>query len=81
MGGLLHRYNSRPSRSLRRAFRSDVVRVARLDRFFELEIREVEVDVLVRLPPTHHVIALNVGAAEAYECASQLHVSRSSTSY
>ena len=61
---------------LRSAFRFDVIRIARVDRFFQLEIRKVEVDVLVRLPRSHHVIALNVGAAEGNECASQLHVGR-----
>jgi hypothetical protein len=64
---------------LRGAFRFDVVRVVRVDRFFELEIREVEVDMLVRLPRTHHVIALNIGAAEANKRASQIHLSRNSS--
>ena len=44
----------------------------------ELEAESREVDVLVRLPGTHHVVAADVVAAEAHERPREVHLSSGS---
>jgi hypothetical protein len=53
----------------------DIPLVAGVDRVVKLEVGEVEIDVLVRLPGTHHPVAVDVSATEAYEGTRKRHIS------
>lgn len=52
---------------LRGANGLDVVGPLRVDRLIQLEVREVEVDVLVSFPSAHQIVSPFVCAAEADE--------------
>jgi hypothetical protein len=53
----------------------DVILVFGVDRFIELKVSKVEIDMLVFFPCAHEMVVLNVCAAEAHERTWKCHVS------